>query len=163
MPENIELDAVDWEILRCLQSFGRMTNRDLAARAGVAASTCQMRVRRLTEAGVITGYHADLDWSLLGSPVQAFLAVQVRPHRRPVVDAFVRHLREVPEVLRFYHLTGPDDFLVHVAVADVESLQALVLDQVTARAEVAHVRTNLVFERWTGPGLDPAGQRHGSR
>ncbi|WP_025272346.1 Lrp/AsnC family transcriptional regulator [Haloglycomyces albus] len=148
MGTYIELDSIDWKIIRLLQSNGRMTNRELASRVGVAPSTCQLRVRRLGESGVIKGYRAVVDMAALGESVRAFLAVQVRPHRREVVEAFVAHLKTVPEVLEFYHLTGPDDFLIHVAVTDVDRLQALVLDQVTARSEVAHVRTNLVFAQW---------------
>lgn len=155
MDDSVSLDSVDLHILALLQEDGRTTNRELAAKVGVAASTCQARVRRLRDAGVIKGFAVELDLAALGSPVQAFLAVQVRPHRRPIVAEFVSHLQRIPQVRRFYHLTGPDDFLIHVAVDSVDGLQSLVLDAVTARAEVSHVRTNLIFAEWRGPSLLP--------
>ncbi|QSB05425.1 Lrp/AsnC family transcriptional regulator [Natronoglycomyces albus] len=155
MNQSVALDSIDLQILALLQADGRMTNRDLAVRVGLAASTCQARVRRLRDAGAIKGFAVELDLAALGSPVQAFLAVQVRPHRRPVVAEFVAHLQKIPQVRRFYHLTGPDDFLIHVAVDSVDGLQALVLDAVTARSEVLHVRTNLIFAEWKGPSLLP--------
>jgi DNA-binding Lrp family transcriptional regulator len=106
---------------------------------------------------VITGQHASVDAAKLGRPLEAFLFVQVRPHRRPLVDPFVEHLLSLPEVRAVYHLTGPDDFLAHVATSSAGELQRLVLDELTARDEVARVHTNLVFQHWSGGPLLPPG------
>ena len=157
MTASIELSPVDLEILRLLQNDARITNKDLAAAVGIAPSTCLDRVARLRETGVITGQHAQADAAKLGRPLEAFLFVQVRPHRRPLVDAFVEHLLALPEVRAVYHLTGPDDFLAHVATASAGELQRLVLDELTARDEVARVHTNLVFQHWSGGPLLPPG------
>lgn len=156
MAETVALDTVDLRILRLLQNDARITNRDLAAGAGIAPSTCLDRVRRLRDAGVITGYAVRLDPARLGRGLQAFLAVRVTPHRRPLVAEFVAHARALPEVRAVYHLAGPDDFLVHVAVPGVADLQRLVLDEFTSRSEVSLVHTNLIFEQWEGPPLSPA-------
>ena len=156
MPESVTLDTVDLRILRLLQNDARITNRDLAAGAGIAPSTCLDRVRRLRDAGVITGYAVRLDPARLGRGLQAFLAVRVTPHRRPLVAEFVAHARALPEVRAVYHLAGADDFLVHVAVPGVADLQRLVLDEFTSRSEVSLVHTNLIFEQWEGPPLSPA-------
>lgn len=155
MPENVPLDTVDLRILRVLQNDARITNRELAAAVHLAPSTCLDRVRRLRDAGVITGYTVRLDAGALGRPLQAFIAVRVQPHRRPLVAEFVAHARALPEVRAVFHLAGPDDFLVHVAVPGVGDLQRLVLDEFTARPEVSHVHTNLIFEQWDGPPLLP--------
>ena len=155
MTGNVELDSVDLEILRQLQNNARITNRELAAGAGIAPSTCLDRVARLRDAGVITGYTVRLDPARLGRPLQAFLAVQVRPHRLDVAAGFVAHVRSLPQVRALFHVTGHDDFLVQVAVSSVAELQRLVLDRFTARPEVATVQTNLIFEEWSGPPLLP--------
>jgi DNA-binding Lrp family transcriptional regulator len=157
MTGSVELNPVDLEILRLLQNDVRISNKDLAAKVGLAPSTCLDRVARLRESGVITGQHASVDAAKLGRPLEAFLFVQVRPHRRPLVDSFVAHLLALPEVRAVYHLTGPDDFLAHVATGSAAGLQRLVLDELTARDEVARVHTNLVFQHWSGgPLLPPA-------
>lgn len=157
MPESVSLDPIDLEILRRLQNNARITNRELAAGAGIAPSTCLDRVSRLRTAGVITGYTVRLDPARLGRPLQAFLAVQVRPHRRDVAAGFVAHVRRLPQVRAMFHVTGHDDFLIQVAVTGVGELQRLVLDQFTARSEVATVNTNLIYEEWSGPPLLPPG------
>ncbi|MQA08579.1 MAG: AsnC family transcriptional regulator [Pseudonocardiaceae bacterium] len=155
MAGTVSLDSVDVAILRALQNDARISNKQLAAAVGVAPSTCLDRVARLRTAGVITGYRTLVDRAKLGYPLEAFLFIQVRPHRRPLVEPFVQHLLAQPEVRAVYHLTGPDDFLAHVTTADAAELQRLVLDELTARDEVVRVHTNLVFQAWDG-GAIPA-------
>ncbi|WP_253830639.1 Lrp/AsnC family transcriptional regulator [Prauserella aidingensis] len=156
MSRNAELDSVDVRILAALQNDSRIPNKDLARAVGIAPSTCLDRVNRLREAGVIVGYSVRVDAEKIGRPLQALLYIRVQPHRRPLVDPFVQHVLALPETLELYHVSGPDDFLVHVAAENPHDLQRLVLDEFTDRPEVALVHTNLVFERWdAGPLLPP--------
>ncbi|MFF9161083.1 Lrp/AsnC family transcriptional regulator [Streptomyces longwoodensis] len=156
MAESVVLDPVDLQLLRLLQNDARATYRDLAAQGGIAASTCLDRVARLRRSGVILGHQLRLDPARLGRGLQALLSVQVRPHRRELVGPFVERVRALPEALTVFHLTGPDDYLVHVAVADMADLQRLVIDEFTSRREVARVETRLIFQRWDcGPLLPP--------
>ncbi len=153
MSREVRLDATDEALVRLLQENGRMANKDLAAAVGIAPSTCLDRVARLRRAGVITGYAARVDAEALGRPVEAMLAVQVQPHARPLVDPFVVRVRSLPETRAVHHVTGPDDFLVHVACGSTTDLQRLVLDEFTARPEVARVQTHLIFSTWHGGPL----------
>ncbi|KOU42838.1 Lrp/AsnC family transcriptional regulator [Streptomyces sp. WM6378] len=157
MAESVVLDPVDLHILRLLQNDARTTYRDLAAEVGVAPSTCLDRVARLRRTGVILGYQLRVDPAKLGRGLQALLSVQVRPHRRGLIGPFVERVRALPESRSLFHLTGPDDYLVHVTVADTADLQRLVLDEFTSRPEVARVETRLIFQQWDcGPLLPPA-------
>ncbi|MFI6683858.1 Lrp/AsnC family transcriptional regulator [Streptomyces sp. NPDC094438] len=157
MAESVVLDPVDLHILRLLQNDARTTYRDLAAEVGVAPSTCLDRVARLRRTGVILGYQLRVDPAKLGRGLQALLSVQVRPHRRDLIGPFVERVRALPESRALFHLTGPDDYLVHVTVADTADLQRLVLDEFTSRPEVARVETRLIFQQWDcGPLLPPA-------
>jgi DNA-binding Lrp family transcriptional regulator len=156
MSDSVALDPVDLEILRLLQNDARMTNRDLASAVGVAPSTCLDRVARLRRSGVILGHELRLDPAKLGRSLQALLSVQVRPHRRELIRPFVERIRALPESRALFHLTGPDDYLVHVAVADTADLQRLVLDEFTSHREVARVETRLIFQQWScGPLMPP--------
>jgi DNA-binding Lrp family transcriptional regulator len=155
MTGSVELSTVDLKILRILQNDSRVSNKELAAAVGVAPSTCLDRVARLRTTGVITGQSIQVDAAKLGRPLEAFLFIQVRPHRRALVFPFAEHLLAQPEVRAVYHLTGPDDFLAHVATTSAAELQRLVLDELTARDEVARVHTNLVFQHWPGGALLP--------
>lgn len=83
--------------------------------------------------------------------------VRVQPHRRSLVDPFIEHMLAQPETRAVYHLTGPDDFLIHVAAVDAADLQRFVLDQLTARPEVTLVHTSVIFREWSGGPLLPPG------
>ena len=97
---------------------------------------------------MIKGFRAELDLARLGRHEQAIIGVRVRPHSRELADALVADCLAMPEVLRVMHVAGPDDFLVHVAVTDTGALRDFVLDQLTARREVAAVQTYLIFDQW---------------
>jgi DNA-binding Lrp family transcriptional regulator len=155
MTAPAQLDTVDLAILRELQNDARITNKDLARAVGIAPSTCLDRVGRLRSAGVVLGTALRVDAAALGRPLQALLFVRVQPHRRELIDPFVEHALAQPETRSVFHLTGPDDFLVHVAAASAGDLQRLVLDEFTARPEVALVHTTLIFQQWDGGPLLP--------
>ncbi len=157
MTEKVSLDSVDAAILRHLQNDARIANKDLAAAVGVAPSTCLDRVNRLRRTGVITGWSTDVDPAAVGRPIEALVMVQVQPHARPLVDPFVAHVRTLPEVRAVHHVTGPDDFVVHVACGSTQDLQRLVLDAFTSRPEVARLQTHLIFSTWKGSPLTPYG------
>lgn len=150
----LSLDSIDIAILRELQNDGRLSNKALATRVGVAPSTCVDRTTRLRRLGVITGFHATVDSHAIGRGIEALLAVRFQTHIRPLVDPFVRHVRDLPETRAMFHLTGSDDFMIQVACADTTALQRLVLD-LTARREVDRVRAQLIFESWPGGPLLP--------
>ncbi|MEV4319434.1 Lrp/AsnC family transcriptional regulator [Actinocrispum sp. NPDC049592] len=155
MRDDVGFDSVDVAILRILQTDGRIANKELAAKVGVAPSTCLDRVARLRRAGVITGYRADVDAAAVGRTVDALLAVQVQPHSRGVADAFVAHVLSLPETRAVHHVTGADDFIVHVSCGGTSDLQRLVLDQFTARREIGRVQTHLIFGTWQGGPVLP--------
>ncbi|MEU3462637.1 Lrp/AsnC family transcriptional regulator [Streptomyces sp. NPDC006733] len=156
MTDSVPLDPIDLEILRVLQNDSRTTNRDLATAVGVAPSTCLDRVARLRRTGVILGHELRLDPAKLGRGLEALLSVQVRPHRRELIAPFVTRIRALPETRALFHLTGPEDYLVHVAVTGTADLQRLVIDEFTSRREVARVETRLIFQQWDcGPLLPP--------
>ncbi|MFE9249347.1 Lrp/AsnC family transcriptional regulator [Streptomyces sp. NPDC007088] len=152
----MELDALDRALLRELQNDARQTNRELAARTGVSPSTSLERVRSLRERGVVTGYRAELDLQAVGRPVQALISVRIRPPARPVIEGFREWAAALPETIALFVVSGAHDFLLHIAVSDVNGVYAFVIDRLTERREVADVQTTLVYEHVRAPGIEPA-------
>ncbi len=148
-----DLDRTDRVILAALQQNARLSNKELAARAGVAESTCLERVRRLVSSGVLRGFHADVDPRALGVGLQALVAVRLARHTRAAVESFRRSMLELAEAVAVFHVAGANDFLVHVAVADSDALRDLVLRAFTSRPEVAHVETSLIYEHARNAGF----------
>jgi DNA-binding Lrp family transcriptional regulator len=150
-PKNVQsLDAVDRALISALVRDGRLPNSTLADRAGVAASTALTRVRLLMQRGVIRGFSADIDPVRVGRPVQAIVALRLRTHDAKHVMGFARRVAQLPEVIQSFHVSGTDDFLVHVAVEDPERLRSFVLTSLTSDASVAGAQTHLVFEHQRG-------------
>jgi DNA-binding Lrp family transcriptional regulator len=140
------LDPIDVHILQLLVMDGRMPNSALAARVGIAPSTCLGRVRSLRERGILRGFVADIDPAALGYPIQAMVSVTMQSHARDQMTAFMRRLLDLPLVLNAYMLGGTSDFLIHVAAASVERLRALVIDELNTNPAVAATETNLIFQ-----------------
>ena len=140
-----ELDSVDWAILELLQVDATMPNKDIAAKVGVAPSTCLERIRRMRRNGTIVATRAHVAPSLLGKGEKAFLGIQIRPHARDTANDFVQKALALPETLALYNVSGSDDYLVHVAVANSTELQTLIIDKLLALPQVAHCRTQLIF------------------
>lgn len=159
---EITLDRIDFGILGALQEDARQSNKELAARVGLAPSSCHERVKRLREAGVLLGTHQRVHEAALGWGLQAIIAIRLRQHRRAAVESFREHLEGMEEVLRWYHIGGEHDFLVHVAVRDSHHLHDLALDGFTAHPEVDHMETHLCFalrEHERAPCYAPEGHR----
>ncbi|WP_395359538.1 Lrp/AsnC family transcriptional regulator [Streptomyces sp. YH02] len=115
-------DATDWRILEALQSEGRASFAELARTVSMSPSAVTERVRRLEEAGVISGYTAIVDQDRLGLPILAFVRLRY-PHGnyKPFHDL----LGATPEVLEAHHVTGDDCFVLKVAARSMRHLEEI--------------------------------------
>ena len=126
-----------------------MTNKDLAAAVELSQSACLERVRRLSERGVLRGFHADVDPDAFGVGVQALVFVQLRRHTRKAVASFEAKALALPQVVALYHLTGRVDYLAHAVAQDMDHLRDFTLDAITSLSEVDRVETSLLFRSTT--------------
>ena len=141
-----QLDRIDFAIVAALQKDGRLSNKELAASVGLAPSSCLSRVRRLREAGVIRGFHAEVDADALGVGLQALVFVRLIRHDRESVLSFHDHALSLREVVGLFHVGGRFDFILHLAVRDAAHLRDVAMDAFTARPEVSQIETHLLFE-----------------
>jgi DNA-binding Lrp family transcriptional regulator len=139
------LDRVDRTILQCLQEDGRMTNVELARRAGISAPPCLRRVRALEEAGYIRGYHADLPSEPLGFAVTVFAQVGLASQNEADLQAFERLVATWPEVREAHMLAGETDFLLKIIAADWDSYQRFLSAKLTSAPNVNHVKSALML------------------
>ena len=154
-----DLDELDAAILRELQRDARRTNRDVAAAVGVSPTTALDRTRALRDRGVIRQATLDVDLESIGRPVQALIAVRIRPPSRRNIEAFRNWVSRLPDTIGLFVLSGTEDFLIHVAVPDNNSLYAFVIDRLTERPEVADVRTSVVYEHLRTQVIPPVATR----
>jgi DNA-binding Lrp family transcriptional regulator len=143
--KKVRLDRIDRRILRDLQENGRMTNVDLAKRAGISAPPCLRRVRALEEAGLIRGYHAMVDAKELGFGVTVFAHVGLSSQAEADLEAFERLVGSWPEVRECHMLAGETDFLLKVVAKDWEAYQNFLTTRLTSAPNVSHVKSALAI------------------
>lgn len=150
------LDRIDRELLQALQQNARLSNKELAARVGLAESSCHERVKRLVASGIVRGFHAEVEPRALGVGLQALVAVKLQRHTSAAVASFRQAVLAHAETVALFHVAGANDFLVHVAVRDSDALRDLILRAFTARPEVGHVETSLIYEHARNAGFGTA-------
>lgn len=141
------LDVIDWRILKELQADGRITNVALAQRVGISAPPCLRRVRALEEAGVITGYHAQLDEQMLGFELTAFAMVGLHSQAEADLRAFENRVLGWPLVREAYMMSGEMDYVLKCVAPDLTTFQNFVIRELTAAPNVASVKTALAIRR----------------
>ncbi|OQW54679.1 Lrp/AsnC family transcriptional regulator [Candidatus Raskinella chloraquaticus] len=140
--KRIKLDQIDCRILSELQTDGRMTNVELANRAGISAPPCLRRVRALEDAGYIKGYHAVLAADKLGYGLMVFAQVSLETHGEADLIKFREHVAILPEVREIYALTGDFDFLIKIVAKDWDSYQRFLMQNLTSYKGIRHVKSS---------------------
>jgi len=143
---NVALDPIDSEILRLLREDGRMSWRDLGAAVGLSANAVSDRVRRLRQAGVITGFVALIDPAAGGRHLEALIGVTLA--RGTDSDAFAVLASRLEPVTEILHLSGAPDYQLRVACRDTAELDAL-LRTLRNRAGASDTETTIVLR--SGP------------
>lgn len=143
--QKVKLDRIDKKILADLQDDGRITNVELARRAGISAPPCLRRVRALEESGYIQGYHAELDPSSLGFNVTVFAHVGLNSQAENDLKGFEALVETWPEVRECHMLAGETDFLLKIVEKDWDSYQRFLTSSLTAAPNVAHVKSALAI------------------
>lgn len=140
---RIRLDDIDRRILHDLQENGRITNVKLAKRAGISAPPCLRRVRALEDAGLIHGFHADLNAQALGYNVTVFASVGLKSQAEADLDVFQSLIGSWPEVRECHMLAGETDFLLKVVAPDWDQYQTFLTKKLTAAKNVNVVKSAL--------------------
>lgn len=139
------MDHVDERLLQELRLDSRISNADLAERAGLSSSSCWRRVRALEENGVITRYTVDLDDAKCGLGFRAIVHVQLARHAEDAVQAFNRAIQTKPEIRACYATTGQSDYHLHVVCQDLDAYNRFLEDFLFRTPAVASAQTNLIL------------------
>ena len=141
------LDATDWKILDRLQDDARVSNADLARAVNLSPSPCLARVRRLEEQGLVRRYVTLLDPVKLGLTVSVFIQVTLEKQIEPALEAFERAVRDRPEVMECYLMTGDADYLLRVVVADVPAFQRFIVDFLSRAPGVGNIKSSFALKQ----------------
>ncbi len=122
----MKLDELDLKILVALQREGRMTKLKLAERINLSPTPCWERLRRLEQAGIITGYHARIRLENLTRATIVLVEMTLKRHRREDFDRFEAAVQTIPEILECYATGGGIDYMLKVIARDVDAYQRLI-------------------------------------
>jgi Lrp/AsnC family transcriptional regulator, leucine-responsive regulatory protein len=123
------LDDTGWRLLLALQQNARLSYSELGQRVGLSSPAVAERIHRMEDAGIISGYHAEVNVAKIGFPITAVIRMGSSPGER--CTRSVPYVQEMPEVLECYRVTGSDALVMRVMAASVEHLEVLI-DQLSA-------------------------------
>lgn len=155
--DTADLDEVSIRILEELQKDGRLSVLDLAKRVSLSPTPCARRLARLIETGVIEGFAARVSPKALGLAVEVVVDVKLERHANAIPEDFRRAILQCDEVVACYAMTGETDYLLHVMVPDIDSLNRFLMEALLHIEGVRDVRTSLVLEAVRRPDTVPTG------
>lgn len=141
------MDEFDLKLLASLQRDGRLTNHELANAVGLSASQCSRRRAALEESGIIESYRAILDSDAIGISLFAFVEISLTRHSQKISGDFYAMLERLEAVQEAYALTGEADYIIKVAVSDLDALSKFLNQNLLTNEHVARVRSSIVLQR----------------
>jgi Lrp/AsnC family leucine-responsive transcriptional regulator len=127
------LDTTGWQLLQALQENARLSYSELGQRVGLSSPAVAERVRRMEDAGIISGYHAEINLAKVGYPVTAIIRLTTAPGER--CTRFTGFVENIPEVLTCYRVTGSDALIMKIMASSIEHLEELI-DQLSAHGQL---------------------------
>jgi len=143
---DYSLDRKDRKILAALQENAQLTNADLADLVGLSPSPCLRRVKRLEDEGYIQNYQAKVDRERLGYPITAFVQVALSNHDDNALGILEQTIRERPEIINAYLLTGTSDYLLHVVAKSLEDYTKFLRQHITSKNAVQQIQTSFALQ-----------------
>jgi len=157
MKSALKLDAVDLRILEAVQENARITKIALAEKVGLSPTPCWLRLRKLEEAGVVTGYHARIAFRKIAPIAHIMVQITLGNHRQSDFDRFERAITVIPEIVSCWSVGGGVDYFLMIMARDVDAYQRLIdrlLDQnIGIERYFTYIVTKLVKDERTGTPL----------
>ncbi len=145
MPSS--LDKTDLRLLQNLQENARLTNVELAERVGLSPSPCLRRLKRLEAEGFIKGYMTLIDQNAIGLPVSIFVSVTLKQQTEFALEEFEARIRELPQVMECYLMTGTADYLLRVVTADLAAYERFLKDHLTRIPAIASIQSSFALKQ----------------
>ncbi|MDE2447197.1 MAG: Lrp/AsnC ligand binding domain-containing protein [Alphaproteobacteria bacterium] len=141
-----DLDRTDFQILKHLQSDGRMSVVELSKRVSLSPTPCTQRIKRLEQMGVITGYHARLSPGALGQGLGVFVTVKLRGTDEPTLEKFNAAVKPVKQILECHMVGGGFDYLLKIRVRDMGEYREILGGVIGALPMVEGTHSYFVME-----------------
>ena len=140
------MDAIDKKILMLLQQDSKQNTKEIAEKVGLSVSPTFERIKKLEQKNYIKGYVALLDADKIGKSISVYCQVTLAVHSRELIDEFKQQILALKEVNGCFHVSGNYDFLLKVAVNDMNEYQKFVIDKLSVIKGISNVQSSFVME-----------------
>ena len=142
-----DIDTIDYRILNELQANGKLSNVELATRVHLSPSACLARVRRLEDTGIISRYVTLLDANAAGLPISVFIQIRLERQVEMSLETFEACMHDYPEVMECYLMTGDSDYLIRVVVADIQTIEKFIVNELSKIPGVANIKSSFALKQ----------------
>lgn len=141
----MKLDQIDRKMIATLQEDGRLPITELAEKIGLTTSPCLRRLKILEQSGIIRGYAAQVDQEKVGLPVSVFISIKLERQREESLERFEGAIRDCPEVVECYLMTGSRDYLLRVVAQDLSAYERFLKDTLTRIDGVSSIESSFAL------------------
>ncbi|WP_010521318.1 Lrp/AsnC family transcriptional regulator [Aquimarina agarivorans] len=141
------MDSIDLKIIAALKKNAKQNTKEIASKVGLSVSPTFQRIKKLENQKIIKGYVAVIDQKKLGTGIIAFCQISISKHSKEVIDIFKNVIQDIDEVLECNHVSGSFDFLLKIAVTDMDHYHNVVVEKLTSVDGVLNIQSNFVIEK----------------
>ena len=140
------MDTADKKILRILQQNSKFNTKEIADKIGLSVSPTYERIKKLEQKGLIKKYVAILDGTKIGKNITVYSQISLSGHSRELIDKFKNEISHLDEIMGCSHVSGNYDFLLKVAVSDMNEYQSFVINKLSTIEGISNVQSSFVME-----------------
>ncbi|SED65149.1 Lrp/AsnC family transcriptional regulator, leucine-responsive regulatory protein [Tenacibaculum sp. MAR_2010_89] len=139
------MDRIDREILMHLQENAKQNTKEIATKIGLTVTPTYERIKKLEQSGYVKKYVALLDRNLIGKQIIAYCQITLFKHQKELIDSFKENILSLPEVMECHHVSGNFDFLLKVAVNDMNQFQGLINEKLSVFEGISTIQSSFVM------------------
>lgn len=144
MPQNLEIDNVDLQILDILMKNAKKPYTEVAKQVFVSGGTVHVRMRKLEEAGIVTGNTLEVDITKLGYDITAFIGIFLA--KSALYDDVITQLKAIPEIVNVHYTTGNYSMFARIHCKDTQHLKDLLHDRIQKVEGITRTETMISLE-----------------
>jgi Lrp/AsnC family leucine-responsive transcriptional regulator len=144
---QLNLDKTDLKILRILQENAKITNLQLSGEIGLSPAPTLERVKKLENAKLIRGYHAEVNEEALGIGIRAIIQITLTRQIENAISSFKKEIGKIPEIMECYQVTGSADYILIVMLKDIRDFEALISQRLSKMEEIGQMQTMMILSK----------------
>ena len=141
------LDKIDLQLIDLLQHDSKQTSKQLSIQLNLSITAIYERVKKLETSGVIESYHAQINDTLLGIGIKAFISISLERQKVDSIVTFKEKIQAIPEIIECYQVTGNADYFLKVVVKDIPSFESLISNKLSQIEEIGQMQTMMILSK----------------